>query len=394
MPALPPKITVDLAKDVYVLSTLSTSQQALAEVKRLYGDLFAVNEQNLLKAKTGGPGILKCQTAFGLLLSGNGVFKGHYFLVFRGTAYLADMLTDLNATVSRASCGELVHDGFNKTFNSLKPQVLSFINSIPKQNIKSLHCVGHSLGGAVATLCAQWLVQAFGHNTYLYTYGSPRVGLHRFSRKCTSTLKPEKIFRVYHRTDPIPAVPTWPYDHTPVSGIDYYLASPGLVLNPQYHRISHYVASVQKIGDSWRLLQAHKKEVRSEASIIKWLEGESVISLTLKTLELLADALSFVLRKSLIGFCQVADGVFTNHSTLADKIAYILTKSIDLGNNVSNWVLCLIQKMVYLLGHPQKIDKAMLTREYIRHVLIRMQHRLNAYAKEALSQALVQGRAI
>ena len=391
---LNPLQTASLARDVYALTNYETLDGAYLFLNNTYKDAFAFTTNNLLKGKTGGPGPIKCQTAFGFKLIGKGKFDGHVFILFRGTQYLADWLTNINAIATRSACGELVHDGFNQAFLSMKPQLASFLGTIPKGKIKAIHCIGHSLGGAIATICAEWIAKSYGYKPFLYTYGSPRVGLQGFAEQCTKRLHAEKIFRVYHKTDVVPVIPTWPYYHTPYRGTDYYLNSPGILPGAQYHGMKEYVASVNRIGNDWGLLAAHKKEINTDASIARWLEDESFVTISVKTLDMLADALMFVLRKSVVGGLRSIEGAFTSSSTLIDKIAYVLSASIEIAKDISMWVLFLIQKMVYLLGNPKKIDASMLSREYIRNVLMSLQHKLNTYAKEALNQALVQGRAI
>ena len=178
MPAISPSISASLARDVYALTDIDTLDEAYFSLGNAYRNLFSFSDANLLKGKSGGPGMMKCRTAFGFNLVGKGPFDGQLFVLFRGTHYLADWLTNVNATVSRSACGELVHDGFNQSFLSMKSQLISFFNTIPKQNIKAVHCIGHSLGGALATICADWVAKSYGYKPYLYTYGSPRVGLH------------------------------------------------------------------------------------------------------------------------------------------------------------------------------------------------------------------------
>nr|WP_274054955.1 hypothetical protein [Thalassomonas haliotis] len=39
-----------------------------------------------------------------------------------------------------------------------------------------MHCVGHSPGGALAALTADWIKAGFGKTVYLYTFAAPRVG--------------------------------------------------------------------------------------------------------------------------------------------------------------------------------------------------------------------------
>jgi thioesterase domain-containing protein len=45
-----------------------------------------------------------------------------------------------------------VHIGFNQTFNNMLPEIKDFLkNNKPEGQI---HCIGHSLGGPVASLAA------------------------------------------------------------------------------------------------------------------------------------------------------------------------------------------------------------------------------------------------
>lgn len=393
MPALYPSITAKLARDVYALTKLDTLEQAYSVLNRNYAGVFDFGGPSLLKGRTGGPGPIKCQTAFGFNMIGKAELNGHLFMLFRGTQYLADWLTNLNASVSRSACGELVHDGFNKTFLSLKPQLASFLDSVPKQNVKEVHCIGHSLGGAIATICAQWVANK-GYRPYLYTYGSPRVGLQRFAEKCTANLDAKKIFRAYHRTDVVPMIPTWPFYHTPFDALDYYLYSPGALPGAKYHGMDEYVASISRIGDSWKQLGAHKEEKHTDSMIAKWLADNSHLPFSLMTMKMLADAIVWVLNKCASAGMSAIKTTFVNTFTLMDKIAYILGKSVEMFEDLSIWVVRLIQKMVYMLGQAHKIERSTLSRDYIREVLLSMQHKLHNLARNALSQALVQGRAI
>lgn len=78
---------------------------------------------------------------------------------------------------------------------------------------------GHSLGGALATLCFLDLRVFLGENTVsfapLYLYGSPRVGNAAFATYSASHGVP--IFRVVHHRDPVPHLPfkSWGYTHPP-----------------------------------------------------------------------------------------------------------------------------------------------------------------------------------
>ncbi len=389
-----PLQTSSLARDVYALTDIDTLEEAYRILNTNYKGAFEFSSNDLVKGRTGGPGLIKCRTAFGFTLIGKGKYEGEYFIIFRGTQYLADWLTNLNVLVSRSACGEPVHDGFNQAFMSMKPQITNFMNALPKGKIKAIHCIGHSLGGAIATICAEWITKTYGYKPYLYTFGSPRVGLIGFADMCTKRVGVNKIFRVYHKTDIVPFIPTWPFYHTPSFGLDYYLYSPGNIPWATYHNMGKYVESISKIGDSWKLLAAHRHEKHSEASIINWLKHNTVTGLSITALELLNEAVLFVLKKCMKGAGWILSDGFSTTFTLLDKIAYILHSSIDISKKISEWVVHLIRRMLQILGYGHIVEAGDLSREYIRDVFIKIQHKVNAYAKDALSQTLVKGRAI
>lgn len=68
-----------------------------------------------------------------------------------------------------------------------------------------LFVTGHSLGGAIATLSAYHAI-TYHPNTYLYTFGSPRVVNRLLSRKITHFLI-HRSFRCVHGDDIVPRVP-------------------------------------------------------------------------------------------------------------------------------------------------------------------------------------------
>lgn len=64
---------------------------------------------------------------------------------------------------------------------------------------------GHSLGGALAVLCAADIYRAYSRVNYLYTYGTPRAGNTAFATYMHQAL-PNAI-RVTHFKDPVPHLP-------------------------------------------------------------------------------------------------------------------------------------------------------------------------------------------
>lgn len=121
----------------------------------------------------------------------------------------ADAVTAVSETVGR------VHRGFKKEVDDLWPVIEKEITS----NTLPLWFTGHSLGGAMATICAGRCKLSTIPSTpeELYTYGSPRVGNRRYVNftKITS-------YRWVNNNDIVAQVPpSWlGYRHT---GTEMYL---------------------------------------------------------------------------------------------------------------------------------------------------------------------------
>jgi triacylglycerol lipase len=393
MSNLNPALTSSLASNVYALSKTGSIEIAITQLNRLFGQSLTFSEDQLLKAKTGGPWFIKCRTAFGFTLIGKGPLKGQAIILFRGTQYLADWLTNLNISVSRSVSGQPVHDGFNLSFKSMKPMLQEFMAELAKQNITAIHCIGHSLGGALATICGDWIRSAYGIKPYIYTFGSPRVGLMGFADCCTTSVGSERIFRAYHKTDIVPCIPPWPFIHTPNAGQSYYLPSPGVVPMAEYHSMDHYIESVS--GKSWKQLAAIDSERKTDDDAIRWLKSPiPTVGLTIITFEWLSQALIYVLKQCFKGAAWVVSATFGTSFTLMDQLAYVLNKGIDISNAVSDLVLCLIRKIMSILGMQKVLKAADLTRDFIRYIFLQLQAKVNQLTQSALSQVLVDGRSI
>jgi len=381
-----------LADDVYALTKIDTLEEAMLVLNKKYHGVFSFADDNMLKGRTGGPGFIKCRTAFGFCLIGNGDYKGQAVIMFRGTQYLADWLTNLNVSVSSSSSGRSIHDGFNKAFKSMETQLMNFMGVIGKHNIHTFHCVGHSLGGALATICADWLKTTYGRKPFLYSYGSPRVGLQSFASFCTSNLGADRIFRAYHKTDIVPCIPIWPFYHTPVSGADYYLPSPGLIPMAEYHGMDKYIDSVD--GKTWEELTGLRAESKNETSIAQWLKEKGPVGVTVSALGWLHQAIIYVLKKCMQGAEWLALRAFGNNFTFMDQLSYILTKGINVLEGAASWVLYLVKKIMHILGMITSVKVEDLNLQFIRGVLRNLQERVNQFTRDALSKVLVDGRAI
>ena len=121
--------------------------------------------------------------------------SGTRFAVFRGTetGNLDDLLANLLVDPVEWRPGVVVHRGYGRTFDELRGALEGTLHEPSGRTIAT----GHSLGGALATLCAVDFAA-----TELVTFGAPRVG--------TDTLlfrPPQPVRRYVHCCDLVPRVP-------------------------------------------------------------------------------------------------------------------------------------------------------------------------------------------
>ena len=120
------------------------------------------------------------------------------YVSMRGTASFENARTDLNMKLVDLPHPDSVsvfppprvHRGFMQAFTAIWPLVQktvedthrSLVASAPQGVRIDVFCTGHSLGGALATLCALFLSWRIECRIALYSFGAPRVGSHSFAR--------------------------------------------------------------------------------------------------------------------------------------------------------------------------------------------------------------------
>ena len=128
---------------------------------------------------------------------------GMAVVCFRGTTDARDWMTNLDARKSPVfdSSGNrmlgYVHEGFHHAYKSVEPQIhehLEGVEDLP------LYIVGHSLGGALATLATWYL--AGDRLAACYTFGAPKVGDSGLGDRFRTP-----IYRIVNGADPVPFVP-------------------------------------------------------------------------------------------------------------------------------------------------------------------------------------------
>ncbi|MDD9270578.1 lipase family protein [Paenibacillus sp. GCM10023248] len=179
---------------------------------------------------------------------------GQIIIVFRGTNTASDWVSDVIArqsTYPYAKDGGLVHKGFLDIYNSARRQIMATIVKLNPR--KTLYLTGHSLGGALAALCAVDLatVTKFREPS-IYTYGSPRVGNPAFASLFNRRTGPH--YRIYNTNDIVPELPPFLYKSPRTDQTYHYLhVKKGVELTYQAgsvsanHAISGYYHELAKL---------------------------------------------------------------------------------------------------------------------------------------------------
>jgi len=126
-------------------------------------------------------------------------------VAFRGTDFneVSDWLANLGRSATETPHGQ-VHKGFYDAYQSMKSQVDAILK---ERNTKHLWVTGHSLGGAIALVCAYDLVEVEQRQLNgAVTFGQPMVARQNFA-DYIDTLLIGRYARFVNRDDIVPKVP-------------------------------------------------------------------------------------------------------------------------------------------------------------------------------------------
>ncbi len=330
---------------------------------------------------TAGAMMFKYSSGFGLAVKGKGPYKDEALIMVRGTVdFLRDLvLTDGNIGLKRSATGNTVHAGFFNVFQSFEDDLTEFFRGY---HPKRVHCVGHSLGGALATMVAEWVSHNEVSQPTLYTFGSPRVGFEGFASSLTRQLGEENIFRTYHRTDVVSMVPIWPFLHVPLPGVECFINSPGLVPGISYHKMDSYVNSVSG-AESWDSLRQRQPDLGLDKEVENWLSSDSLVTLTTNTIYLVEQALVYIVKKILYLTGIAFQGLIIGGLTVLDRLAMAIEKAVQISKQIGEYVLGLIRKIASALGIVIEETKN-ITADLIRWILRKFAEAVYRLAKEAL----------
>jgi len=382
MPELNPSQAASAADGIYkILKTSNLENYFISDLLKNF-DLASPLE---FSGKSGFS-LFQTTSGFGLAAMGKGSIYQHDALItIRGTDLSVDWVTDAHAGTA-VFCGKIVHSGFYKVFRSILPALNQFFQV---HHPLRVHVVGHSLGGAVATLVAQWIKQHGKGEPYLYTFGSPRVGFPGFAHLCTAQLQSKNIYRVYHENDPVPMVPIAPFAHVPLPGraCRQFYQPAGSPINPEAHKMRHYQTTVG--GKSWRSLYGPILTGLPDYAIEDWLASSETVAghLAYDIVHYSREAVAYILRKY-----QLVQGMYLQGHIMGIANGLdVLATAIDAGKKVTeevkNHVLRLVRKIHAALGLA--VDKVKeITGDMLRWAMQRLEEALFRMVRTAVRGSL------
>ncbi|MEQ9107781.1 MAG: lipase [Limnobacter sp.] len=332
-------------------------------------------------------------SGFGFMARLNGGRSTEIVIATRGTASLADAGTDINAVPAPGPTGHLIHQGFGTTFKSYVRQLNEFIK---QQNLgfkpTAVHCMGHSLGGALANLNAAACAE-LGMNSYLYSVAAPRVGLVPYAEHLSKKMNAAHVYRVANESDIVTMVPCYPFVHSPYVHGTYLLDGGMLKINPMQHTLGNGYKTM--VNSSWKqiesLTQGKKQQMhnslfvanRQDANyfeqIIK-MPGAMFSGRLLKMINMaIHDMMTRLGAQSLLSVSQYGTGAFT----VLDQMAEILARYAQASHQKSKEMRGLLNAVMAYLGRANTAvkDASMAT---IRWVFGLLYQSVNAMARQAI----------
>ena len=384
MPAISPRIASNLALASYDIIgpiTKGVKLDLKAETRQHFDfDL----SKHVYKGTTGGF-FWRQETGFALIGQGKSLLHAQdHVIAFRGTNTLADALTDVTCHSTNSDTGKAVHTGFQSCFASIRPGLFSYLTQDEirrKQGI--VHCVGHSLGGALAALTADWIKAEFKKTVYLYTFGAPRVGKKDFANSTSARV--DKMFRCVHGADPVPKVPIWPFYHAPLNGHEYLL-SRAQGMDHNAHSMAAGPGYIHTANHSeWENLYQQTATTVTQRVVLNY-QNRIHSTYSAHWADKIAAALMTVMidggATALIASLQASG---TAIGTVYDVMARTLVGIVKLADKLKEQVKAVLGYMLVFAGRGANITIEF-TEKFIRWVFSVTIGRLNKAARQALKQ--------
>ncbi|GLR71925.1 lipase family protein [Agaribacter marinus] len=319
----------------------------------------------------------KQTSGFGFFALGEGNRRNEAIVSTRGTATMSDVLTDLWTIPKVSPLGTKCHSGFIDTFESYFDDLKAFSNDIKNTGINTVHCVGHSLGGALASLNAEYFARQ-GYAVNLYTFGSPRVGYGSDFKQALESRR-VKAFRVYNDGDPVPMVPCWPFVHT--HG-DCCIQRQVLIAPSAHSMTDSYMPSAAKF-DSWSAVQRIPDPLSYQNVSVLEAALETGKHLGASTQKIIMYILKRLIRSAQV---IVAASLITILSTL-DFLAWLLHRAATLAVNFKKSLASLLKGVLRFIGKAA-VSTVQMTETFIRYLLEQLFRLVSNKASMALIATL------
>ena len=324
-------------------------------------------------------------SGFGYVLNFENAKRRHAIVAVRGTRPeigLADIGTDFRCAHTGFGDYGRVHLGFKNAFDSILAQLRLQESAVLDAEV--VHCVGHSLGGAIATLVAGHY-RSLGKEVKLYTFGSPRVGYRGAHETFEQRIGQQNIFRVAHDSDPITMIGTWPYVHVNPSWRDaqnFTLDSPVGHISMKNHDMNNYVKSLATEED-WSGVRAMADRCDHTTSRMARMlladgGGSWIIAFSAPSLALLLTCFRVVLKGAAFFLYDVITGI--------DLLACVLLEGIKFAGQVAGQIMQLL-RFAAKWAKITVANDAAFTETVIRAILSAMQSKVVAAGNEALALA-------
>lgn len=388
MPELSPSQAALIAHRVYALRPDTATIQEERELGFSFGteDMFALEESSRFRGQTGALA-WKTLSGFGYVAPGIRDFDREALVATRGTDIPLDWLVNLNIGMRLGPAGLPVHAGFLTTWHSFQDRLAEFIRS---QRPRVVHCVGHSLGGALATLTADWLSAEGWAEVKLYTFGSPRVGDATFSLALTRRIGAANIYRVHHPADVVTMIPMLPFFHVPMPGDSIPLPTgSGALISVAAHSMPEsYIPGLA--GRTWQGLRTGSGPGPNDGVEIKgWLEAAaegkgSFVMGSARLLAMIGRALTWLVRKAFYAIGSAYGSRVTAGLTLLDALAWLLSKAAQLAGEIAGHIKTLLRAILGFLGRTA-VGVGDVTMAFVRWLLATLVTVVGSFARRAMA---------
>ncbi|EKE69924.1 lipase family protein [Gallaecimonas xiamenensis] len=391
MPALSPKMAAYMASMVYEIKKPGASGKFRMSVDPVVGRYFNFDlSQGPVTGVSGGlvSKVLQLKTGFGVIGTGKDLYEGDLVVAIRGTDAnwhdMRDAVTDLSVGFAATENGSTVHLGFQRTFESMKGELDRALTPLLGKAFRgTVHCVGHSLGGALASLTADWIKVRFGGTVNLYSFGCPRVGLSGYAIKSTAGLN--KIYRCIHGADPVPMVPIWPFYHAPYGGQEFCLDGASGI-NAEAHKMSvratpGYLNTAAY--DDWGAVRLRSDSFHNQKVRLDY-EKRHNASFTTRYMYMLTAALKTLLGDALkYGIAVPLQFAAGSISQMLDLMAQTLQKIADAAEGLYEQTKGLLGHMLSFIGSLAEVP-AKITYNFVRWVFEKVSSAVYKAARKAI----------